>query len=119
VASGCEGREEVKYLGSFESLADVGREFDESEGFLTESALVVAAYEQGNCDGEAFVLFRHDGKLYEVNASHCSCYGLDGQWEPEETTVSALLARNTIVGFGDNETNREVVRIISSLKEEE
>lgn len=28
-----------------------------------------------------------------MNAGHCSCHGLEGQWEPEETTVVALRHR--------------------------
>lgn len=53
----------------------------------------IAYYESGNWEGYAFVLFEHEGKLWEVNASHCSCYGLEGQWDPEETTVEALQHR--------------------------
>lgn len=54
----------------------------------TEVLLASYAYE---CyEGDAFVLFRKDGKLYEVNGGHCSCYGLEGQWSPEETTIEAL-----------------------------
>jgi hypothetical protein len=36
------------------------------------------------------VIFEKDGKLWEVNGSHCSCYGLEGQWQPEETTWEAI-----------------------------
>lgn len=36
------------------------------------------------------VVYRRDGKLYEVHGNHCSCYGLEGQWEPEEATVESL-----------------------------
>ena len=52
--------------------------------------VLFASYEYAGYEGDAFVLFRKDGKLYEVNGSHCSCYGLEGQWEPEETTIEAL-----------------------------
>lgn len=55
--------------------------------------ILLASYSAANYSGEAFVLFRKDGKLYEVNASHCSCYGVEGQWEPEETNVAALRVR--------------------------
>lgn len=55
--------------------------------------VLLASYSQDNYSGEAFVLFEHDGRLFEVNASHCSCYGLEGQWEPEETTREALQHR--------------------------
>lgn len=41
--------------------------------------------------------------LYEVNGSHCSCYGLEGQWEEEETTVEALAYRLTNGTFGKDD----------------
>ena len=56
--------------------------------------IIYASY---SCDdyshGEAFVLFEKDGVLYEVNGSHCSCHGLEDQWDPEETSVAALRLR--------------------------
>jgi hypothetical protein len=64
--------------------------------------VILASYGTEDYGGDAFVLFRRDGKLYEVNGSHCSCYGLgeqnysgdrQTQWQPEETTVAALLHR--------------------------
>lgn len=55
--------------------------------------ILLASYGTPSYEGYAFVLFRRDGKLYEVNGSHCSCYELEGQWEPEETTVEALRHR--------------------------
>lgn len=55
--------------------------------------VLFASYCQGNYSGDAFVLFRKDGKLYEVNGGHCSCYGLEGQWDPEETSIEALRKR--------------------------
>lgn len=63
---------------------------------------IFAAYDQGNYEGEALVLFRSGDKLFEVNGGHCSCCGLEGQWEPEETTVAALRHRveNGRVIFG-------------------
>lgn len=54
---------------------------------------IILAYYFDNCDeyyGDAFVLFEREGKLWRVDASHCSCMGLVGQWDPEETTVEAL-----------------------------
>jgi hypothetical protein len=55
--------------------------------------VLFASYEYADYEGDAFVLFRKDGKLYEVNGSHCSCYELQGQWEPEETSIEALWHR--------------------------
>jgi hypothetical protein len=55
--------------------------------------ILLASYAYENYSGDAFVLARKDGKLYEVNGGHCSCYGLEGQWAPEETTIAALRHR--------------------------
>ena len=55
--------------------------------------ILLASYGAPSYEGHAFVLFRRDGVLWEVNASHCSCYGLEDQWCPEETSVAALRYR--------------------------
>lgn len=77
----------------FENTTSLKKEFDISDKELEGVRILVAVYEYGNWEGAAFVLFERDGKLYEVHAAHCSCYGLEGQWAPEETTHAALLMR--------------------------
>jgi hypothetical protein len=77
---------------------NVGREalmnsFEIGEGEMGGVEILLASYTYENYEGDAFVLFRRDGKLYEVNGGHCSCYGLEGQWKPEETTAADLLFR--------------------------
>lgn len=53
--------------------------------------LLFAAYKKYEfASGYAFVLFERDGVLYEVNGTHCSCYGLENQWDPEETTLESI-----------------------------
>ena len=61
--------------------------------FPTEEELLFASYGGGSYEGDATMVWRHGGKLYETQGSHCSCYGLEGQFEPEETTVEALAAK--------------------------
>ena len=60
-----------------------------------EIDIIAAFYRYEDYSGYAFVVYRdkRDGKVYEVNGSHCSCYGLEGQWEPEEVVVEELLNR--------------------------
>lgn len=60
---------------------------------LRDSEILLAAYGRDEFGGEAFVLYRCAGVLYEVNALRGSDEGLIGQWEPEETTVRALMHR--------------------------
>ena len=77
------------YFDGFDNRAHMEQQFEET---LSEGIEVLfASYASGGYDGnDAFVLFTENGKLYEVNASHCSCYGLEGQWQPELTTVKSL-----------------------------
>lgn len=101
------------FLNEFKNKEDVGSEFAEEnydiprnerviEGFYKCNVLF-ASYGTGNYSGDAFVLFEQDGKLYEVNGSHCSCNGLEGQWYPEETSVEALVSRLTDGSFGTDD----------------
>ena len=91
--------------------------------------VLLASYGTEDFSGDAFVLFRKDGKLYEVNGSHCSCYGLEDQsysgerhtqWEPEETTIEALRHRldNGKLGqcYSGNEYANELRSVLGSLE---
>ena len=69
------------------------RDFEIEMSALDGIKILVASYTYEDYNGSAFVLFEKGGQLFEVNGSHCSCYGLEGQWEPEETTLEALMAR--------------------------
>ena len=80
------------FYGMFDNKADICRQFDVEETTLEGCTILFAAYD-GEYECEALVVYRHKRKLYEVNGNHCSCYGLEGQWEPEETSVEALRHR--------------------------
>ncbi len=60
------------------------------EGAWAKRRVLFATYSQGNYAGDAWVLFEENGALFEVNGSHCSCFGLEGQFEPEEITLEQL-----------------------------
>lgn len=111
-----------KYFGNWKSRVDVICDFigyryegsqqipdDAPKGFPTDREILIAAYETDN-DGTAIVVYRQKGKLYEVNGSHCSCFGLrepDGNgWKPEETTKKALAIRQLSSMFGADVTGR-------------
>lgn len=70
--------------------------------------LIVAYYLYENYSGDAFVVYRdkRDGKVYEVKGSHCSCYGLENQWDPEEVVVKELLARPEYIYEWTDERNK-------------
>jgi hypothetical protein len=75
------------YFGDFNNEKDVCRDFaiDSVDGVI-----VFAAYDNENYEGSADVIFVKDGKLFHVSGSHCSCYGLEDQWKPEEMPIEAL-----------------------------
>ena len=55
--------------------------------------VIVAAYKLESYEGHAWVVYRVGGKYYSVEGSHCSCHGLEDQWNPEEyESADALLA---------------------------
>ena len=73
--------------------ATICKEFDIQPHTLEGCEILYANYSSGCYEGCALVVFKKEGLLYEVNGSHCSCYGLENQWDPEITTKEALLAR--------------------------
>lgn len=78
---------------TFNSNADIIREYRANSNALDGANVLIAWYHCPPYEGYSFVLFEKDGKLYEVNGSHCSCNGLEGQWIPEETSWAALAMR--------------------------
>lgn len=89
--------------------------------------ILLASYTQENWEGDAFVLFRliSTGELFEVNGAHCSCYGLEGQWNPENTTIGELMFRleNGRLGLdgyygNDNRFATELRSVLQSLLNE-
>jgi hypothetical protein len=88
------------YLGIFKNKQDIFQEFSYSYNSVDECFedqdninVLLASYDIDGYEGYAFVLFEHNGQLYEVHGSHCSCHGLEGQWDPEETSEEALRHR--------------------------
>lgn len=80
-----------------------------SEIFGTVPNILFAVYDKQSFSGHAFILYEHNGVLYEVNASHCSCRGLENQWDPEETTLDAIEHRITKGSLGrEKSPNAEI-----------
>lgn len=71
-------------------LAHIKGDFELTDADLENIEILLAFYTYEDYSGDAFILFRKDKNLFEVNGGHCSCYGLEGQWEPEETTIESL-----------------------------
>lgn len=81
------------YLGDWCDEQDLLSEFQIDKAEIKEYKVIIAYYSYEDYSGTAFVLLKKGHKYYEVHGSHCSCYGLEGQWEPEETARLALKRR--------------------------
>jgi hypothetical protein len=82
-----------KFYGDWDSLEDMAKEFREDISIFNGANILFAAYEYADYSGSAYVLYEYEGNLYEVNGGHCSCYGLEDQWNPEETSKEEVLYR--------------------------
>lgn len=117
------------YMHSFSSKEDICSELDIDKSTLEDCHVLLAYYHVGSwgCDSSSYILFEDkEGKLFENYASHCSCFGLEGQWGPEEVEVDYLNHKmNTegilyfIGGYDENEETskiacREVVDYLMS-----
>ena len=78
--------------------------------------IVQADYNDGDYCGDAHVLYIEDGKLFEVHGSHCSCYGLEDQWKPEETFPEAALKQEYFKGNALLKQMKADKSLISKLK---
>lgn len=84
----------LTHHNNFNSNEDIIEEFNLNHGDLDGKTILLADYTYEDYSGDALVIYEEGGKLYEVNGGHCSCYGLEGQWSPEETTWEALKLRD-------------------------
>lgn len=79
------------YLGIFTDWDSVMRYFNVKPQ-LQEPNYVYAFYDIEYYSGEAFVIYSDDGETFKfVAGSHCSCYGLENQWEPETYSASEFI----------------------------
>ena len=81
------------YGGWFESWQDVERYFELEAGSVVPDRVYLAAYDESDAgyDGYADVVYRIGDRYFRVQASHCSCYGLEDQWAPEEYSREPIL----------------------------
>lgn len=98
------------FFGDFSNREDVFKQFDAQD---VGHEILFADYSTGSYEGSAFVVYRSedDGKLYQVNGGHCSCFGLEGQWDPEELKDLAELELRKFYSMDDEA--REALRVLT------
>lgn len=84
---------EPHYSGAPAGLDAMLHDFEIKPEAVEGAEILFARYTAEGYEGSAYVLFQRDGKLFEVSGAHCSCYGLENQWDPEEVPAEALRHR--------------------------
>lgn len=102
-----------QFIQNFSSAEDVINSYSAPADALKGAKMYLAWYGYGDYSGMSLVVFEKNKKLYEVNGSHCSCHGLEGQWEPEETSWEALQMRDYY--DGSYEGSNDAHEILQSL----
>lgn len=74
-------REISEIYHGFDDWKDVQEQYEMSEPEAEE--VICAYYGADYCySGESLVVYRNGGNYFLNEGSHCSCYGLEGQWAP-------------------------------------
>lgn len=71
-----------QYYGGFGRWSDVVVDFRAVDAGLEPDCVYAAYADRGAGSGEAFVVFKRGDQWFYNIGSHCSCRGLEGQWEP-------------------------------------
>ena len=112
---------DLKSMKWVEILSHIASSYDTDLHDLNELEFLIAYESVGawGCDSSSFFLVRKENKLYEVNGSHCSCYGFKGQWILDETDKNSLLLRKSWCcgGYDDDskENDKKVKNFLRSL----
>ncbi len=106
------------FYGGFSCAEDVFSNFNVSDADRKDVHFLYASYDCEDYDGSAGVIFLRGGRLFLVTGSHCSCYGLEDQWDPTEITLAEMrhYADNNATPYGiDYKTLKRVMEPFSHL----
>jgi hypothetical protein len=108
-----------------ELAEEIASEFQIPLEEILKFNILVWSYKLGNYEGEAVLILqdKESGELFEVNGAHCSCFGLEGQFDLEPTNIEALqfrLENNPDYGLEQNEFEHsfrnKLIAVLEELK---
>lgn len=103
------------YQDIFGEWKDVQEQYQMEEKEPDE--VLVAYYGYESYSGNSVVMYRNGTSYFIVEGSHCSCYGLEGQWNPEEYNSKELFLKilETRSFYGDPELEKIKKRVLESV----
>lgn len=105
------------YFELFNDWDDIKKEYEMNDEKPEEVLFAYYSYE--SYSGDSFVLYRNADKYYINEGSHCSCYGLEGQWTPEEYDKETLIKTLSTRKFYEKFIQEKVNEIIKKLSKKE
>lgn len=102
------------YMG-FDGLDDLIHQFEIKNPLDERLEILIAAYDQSNWTGTAVVIYRIGKEYYLVEGSHCSCYGLEHQWVPQEITLEYIQHRTKEGGWSLEYMEEEFIENLKSI----
>ncbi len=101
-----------------DAVAAICHEYEVKPSTLEPYEILVAGYWSGEYSGKSWILLREktSGQPYEVCGSHCSCYGLEEQFDPKLTSAAYL--RSDMFPKPDDCPNEDwaaIQKVIASL----
>jgi hypothetical protein len=81
---------QLKDMTAAEVRAHMISAFQITKDDLAPYQVLIAFEWDGGYEEANWFLLRKGKRLFENHASHCSCYGFEGQFEPEQTTLKYL-----------------------------
>jgi len=76
---------------------------------IDEYQIIIAILNNYGYEEDSYFLLEKNGRLYENFGSHCSCYGFENQFNPEETQIEYLMSDNY-----NHRTNDEIMSFLKS-----
>lgn len=97
-------------------------QWDEEPDVIPDNIMIVYSfynYEDYSGYGHVIGYDKEAGEFFDVFGSHCSCYGLEGQWEMEYTTLEELeySIKKRIEACEEREWCMEADKELDELKE--
>ena len=101
-------KKEPVYLEDFSNRESVFCNFAKEDD--SDILICIAAYYPGDYCGDAIVIYyrKSTNKYYQTYGSHCSCYGLEEQWNGDEE-VNMIELESRILR-GDKHEDGNIIR---------
>jgi len=109
-------KQEPVFVGNFENEDQVFGSFEVADKERSEYKILFASYDTPAYEGYAWGLCIKKGtnELLEFSGSHCSCYGLEGQFSPEPAVLQELANKAVNGGWTEDPYKTELKTFIGA-----